>query len=226
MAGRAEDITGRKFHKLTAVKRAGFREGAKCRKSLWLCRCDCGRDAIVAYVELLAGATKSCGCIIGQHKRTHGATDTPEFKVWSSMHRRCTDPKVPGYPRYGGRGISVCERWNDFANFLADVGVRPSPDHSIDRRDNDGNYEPANCRWATRIEQSNNRRSSLAVTLHGLTKTAAEWERERGLKPGIVSRRLAKGWDIEKALSPSRVYRRGRESVTPVGMSAAMTNQQ
>lgn len=215
MAPRIQELAGRKFHKLTAVDRAGFRIGAKCRKTLWRCLCDCGREAIVAQVDLLSGGTKSCGCIIGKHKRTHGGTGTAEFRIWDLMRRRCSDSKHRSYKDYGGRGISVCERWkSDFATFLADMGPRPSPDHSIDRIKNDGNYEPDNCRWATRIEQSNNRRSSRFLTIGGETKTLAQWERQVGLNPGVLFRRLQAGWAPDRLLIPSRLpsWSRAREA--------------
>jgi hypothetical protein len=155
---------------------------------------------VVAQRNLTAGGTKSCGCIIGKHKRTHGGTGTAEFRIWDSMRRRCSDPAHPSYADYGGRGIRVCERWQDFAAFRADMGVRPSPDHSIDRfPNNDGDYEPGNCRWGTRIDQSNNRRSSRTLTINGETLTMAQWERRTGLKPGTVFKRLAQGWPAERA---------------------------
>jgi hypothetical protein len=203
MAPRMRDLTGQKFNKLTALERAGFRDGARCRKSLWKCRCDCGNEVVTASVELVSGATKSCGCIIGKHKRTHGATGTPEFMAWGAMFQRCYNPKSKSYKDYGARGIKVCDRWTgSFENFLADMGKRPSAEHSLDRYpNNDGNYEPTNCRWATDTVQSNNRRSSRTLTINGETKTYAEWERQTGLSPGMVFRRLKAGWPAEAAVS-------------------------
>lgn len=217
MAHRPQNLAGQKFNKLTALERAGFRTLSHCRKSLWKCRCECGVEVIVAQVDLVSGGTKSCGCLIGKHKRTHGGTGTPEFRIWDSMRRRCADPS---YKDYGGRGIKVCERWQDFANFLADMGKRPSPDHSLDRYpDNNGDYEPANCRWATRVEQSNNRRSSRTLTINGETKTYAEWERETGLPPGRVFTRLKMGWKPEEVLQPS-VRGTGRRTRASAGSMA------
>lgn len=206
MAPRTKDITGQRFHKLVALEHAGYREGAKCRKSLWKCICDCGREAIVAYVELMAGATKSCGCIVGKHKRTHGATAggkvSPEFRCWEAMLQRCRNSKHKSFKDYGARGITICERWDSFEAFSADMGPRPSPEHSIDRRDNNGNYEPGNCHWTTRVAQSNNRRSSRRVELNGESLTLAQWEHRVGLKAGMLFRRLKAGWPIERALTP------------------------
>jgi len=205
MGPKPKDITGQRFHKLVALELVEDRKGKRDRIRIWRCRCDCGNEVLVKQRYLYGGesVTKSCGCIIGRHKRTHGGTGTPEFRVWDSMRRRCAPD---GHKDYGGRGIRVCERWQKFEYFLADMGKRPSPEHSIERRDNDGNYEPENCRWATRIEQSNNRRSSLHLTFKGETRTAAEWERHLGLPVGIVSTRLKKpGWNIERALTTAPI---------------------
>jgi hypothetical protein len=228
MAPRTKDITGQRFHKLVALEHAGYREGAKCRKSLWKCICDCGREAIVAYVELTAGATKSCGCIIGQHKRTHGATvggkPSPEFMAWGSLRARCENPHSRSYKDYGARGIKVCERWATFENFLADMGPRPSPAYSIDRRDNNGNYEPGNCHWTTRVAQSNNRRSSRFLTINGETKTYAEWERHADLPPGRVFTRLKMGWKPEEVLQPS-VRGTGKRSRQSIGTTTIRSSR-
>lgn len=221
MSSPRQNLEGQRYQKLVVIEWAGWRQYSNGRESTWLCQCDCGKQAVVPQRNLAGGNTKSCGCIIGKHKRTHGGTGTPEFRVWDAMRRRCSDTSHPSYPDYGGRGISVCERWQDFANFLADVGPRPSADHSIDRYpNNDGNYEPGNVRWATRVEQSNNRRSSRLIEFGGESLTLAQWERRVGLKPGMLFRRLEAGWSIEKALSPPRVYRRGVERVKALGLEA------
>ncbi len=143
----------------------------------WLCDCDCGGSAVVPSGKLRTGHTRSCGCLQREHRKqageqtkTHNQRDHPLYMIWSSMRQRCSNANLPEYPYYGGRGIVVCERWqrpNGFPNFLADVGERPPdppgwngkrPYYSIDRIDNDGNYEPANVRWATHSEQMLNRR--------------------------------------------------------------------
>lgn len=133
-----------------------------------------------------------------------------ERVVWRGMKRRCYSPKCAKYPRYGGRGIRVCDRWlESFDNFLADMGPRPSPEHSIDRIDNDGNYEPSNCRWATREEQQRNTSRARMITIGGRSAPLAEWEKLSGMGRDAVRARLRRGWSPEEALGrDGRVPRR------------------
>lgn len=134
--------------------------------------------------------------------RTHGGSRTPEFYVWCSMRQRCYNPKHEAYGDYGGRGIKVCLRWLlSFSDFLSDVGKRSTPAHTLEREDNDGNYEPSNAGWATRIAQARNRRSSHYLTHEGLTLTIAEWSEITGTQRSTISIRLKNGWSVEQALS-------------------------
>ncbi len=153
---------GDRFGRLTVVERAPHAPTAGWR---WLCRCDCGEETTVRSRSLRTGNTQSCGCLQRERVReiltTHGESArgkwTPEFQAWAAMRKRCGS----GFRQrqyYADRGITVCKRWDAYETFLADMGRRPSPDHSIDRINNDGNYEPSNCRWATRSEQQRNKR--------------------------------------------------------------------
>lgn len=170
--GAALDIAGQKFGRLTAIARVGT---TKHGKTLWSFLCECGRVTANTASLVKRGSTQSCGCLMAEQgpinaragaekiaaaKTKHGqAARIPEYAVWKTMRQRCTNPKCKDYPAYGGRGIQVCARWDDFAAFLADMGQRPGPNHSIDRKNTNGHYEPANCRWADDFEQAANRRA-------------------------------------------------------------------
>lgn len=158
-------LAGERFGRLSAISNIGVNGNLQ---RLWLCQCDCGENTTVAGAGLRSGNTQSCGCIrrerairLGCERKTHGeaTTRTPEYYSWSAMKERCLNPRKDNYPRYGGRGILVCDRWReDFEAFLADMGRRPSQRHTLDRIDTNGNYEPDNCQWSTPKQQANNRR--------------------------------------------------------------------
>jgi hypothetical protein len=169
------------------------------------CRCVCGTEKECYVYNLKHKKTTNCGCkkpeALAAAKRTHGMTDTPEYRVWQHVITRCYNPNADKYEYYGGRGISVCARWREsFSAFLEDMGPRPSPKHQLDRKDNDGNYEKANCRWATRIEQANNKRSNHLLTLDGRTQSVASWGRELGISGRTIITRLRRGWTVDRAL--------------------------
>lgn len=164
---KAIDLTGQRFGMLLIIK---FQRGWRNQRA-WLCQCDCGGQSVVLTGSLRTGKTKSCGCRERDAKIeaaiTHGQSHTPVYNRWQTMLRRCDNPKATGYKYWGGRGIKVCDEWKDFAVFhkyIQEVlGPQPTSKHSIDRRDNDGHYEPGNLRWATRSEQNRNRRPPRSV---------------------------------------------------------------
>lgn len=156
---RGIDLTGRRFGRLVAMEHTYEPSCEGEIRRLWRCMCDCGAIVAVRSADLKRGNTKSCGCLAQESRTKHGGCSSAEYRIWSGMIQRCTNPNAPGYENYGGRGIKVCKRWIEFANFLADMGGKPSPQHSLDRKNNDGDYELNNCRWATRLEQARNKRA-------------------------------------------------------------------
>lgn len=166
-------------------------------------RCRCGGEFETATANVASGKTKSCGCIgrsaIGDRSRTHGKSGSRTYEIWCGMHKRCNDPTCGHYQRYGGRGIRVCDRWQEFAAFLADMGEAPAG-MSLDRIDNDTGYEPGNCRWATLREQARNMRTSRRLTIRGVSKTVAEWAESSTASYKVVHRRLQRGWTPEEAV--------------------------
>lgn len=193
------DITGLRFGRWTVIKRKGQN---RQRVSLWLCLCDCGKTGFVTSSNLRRGHSTSCGCAHRDAVTTHKRFGTPEYRAWAMMKSRCYRKKDISYPRYGALGIRVCDRWlSGFENFYADMGDRPSPNHSLDRIDSSGNYEPDNCRWSDIKTQDNNRRSNRRLTLNGKTQTVTQWADELGMNREAIYSRLADGWDDEKALT-------------------------
>lgn len=201
------DLTGQSFGRLTVIATVGKSVHGKY---LWRCQCSCGKETVVVGGDLVSGRTLSCGCRnleqIVQRTRTHGLTGTRTYRIWAMMIQRCTNPAmVDSWVNYGGRGIRVCSSWlHSFENFLEDMGHPPSSKHSIDRIDNNGDYEPGNCRWATRVEQSNNRRNNVRLTHQGKTQTVAQWAEELGVTHGMLRHRLKTGASLEEVLSPPK----------------------
>lgn len=214
------NICNARFGRLTAirvVKVAGKRRS-------WLCECDCGAKVILETGRLTGGNTRSCGCLRSdlmreartRHGHTAAGKASPEYWVWAGMIQRCSNPNHDRFPRYGARGIKVCDRWKDFANFIADMGPRPSPRHSIDRIDLDGDYTPDNCRWATAVEQQSNTSRSRVISFNGESRTVAGWARSLGVSPTTLSERLEK-WPLDEALTTPRLHTTRRPRANPVG---------
>lgn len=185
------DIAGRTFTFLTAIEYVRH-DG----RAVWRCKCKCGAVVFVGTGPLLRGHTKSCGCIKPRLKKNFPA----EYRIWAGIFTRCYNLNCKAYRLYGGRGITVYEEWRAFPEFLKYVGPRPSKNHSIDRINNDGNYEPGNVRWATKLEQANNTRWNRFLEYDGRRQTIAQWAREVGAKSYTVIERLNRGWDAGAAL--------------------------
>lgn len=204
---RFRNITGQRFNQLTVLHFAGRDVRGKL---LWCCECDCGTRIVARGTHVTTGNTHSCKCKVLALHTTHGETHSAEYRSWQNIKTRTSNPNNLHYHNYGGRGISMCPEWKrSFSTFLADMGYMPGPGYTIERKDNDGNYEPKNCCWATRLEQAKNCRSNLLLTHKGQTKTAKDWARVVGLSPPTLYSRIRAGWTTERALeTPAKKSRR------------------
>lgn len=180
------------------------------RLRIYECKCDCGGVAHAIATNLKNGNTKSCGCYHKDRNReiqtTHGQTGSKLYVVWAGMMQRCNDSTVAAYKNYGGRGIAVCERWHKFENFRDDMGEPPSG-LTLDRIDVHGDYEPSNCRWATRATQARNTTRNHFLTLYGQTYCLSEWAERLGLPISTIKNRLSKKWPVEMILSQRKFHR-------------------
>lgn len=199
---RLKNVSGQRFGSLTArsVSRVG-------RKTIWLCDCDCGGAASVALGQLQSGKTRSCGCLRSRtaaaRVKSHGMSQTPEYQAYRNAYYRCTREKDPRYTSYGERGIEF--RFSDFVQFFEDVGFRPSADHSLDRIDTDGHYEPGNVRWAKRKAQARNKTTNRLVNLFGEERPLSEWCEILGVPYKRAHDRIvARGWSAERALEVAK----------------------
>jgi len=177
---------GNKHGRLTVLSLADKKMSGGKFRIAYNCLCDCGKETVVLGECLRAGASKSCGCIGVEHIKMvnyiDGRSKTKEYRAWSKLFDKCYNSKDHKYYIYGKRGIKVCQRWKSFDNFLADMGKAPTPKHSIDRIDVNGDYEPSNCRWATIKEQANNKTTNVFVTYNGETKTLVQWAEHFNVK--------------------------------------------
>ncbi len=197
----AAELIGQRFGNLTVISRT---TGAHKWHVSWLCQCECGAVAVVITKLLRNGGVKSCGCLRHRHaaNRTHGMSGTAEFNVWLDARRRCHKPSDRAYRFYGARGIQMSEDWRgDFGAFYRDMGPRPKG-ATLDRIDNDGPYSAENCRWATWVQQANNKRSTRHLEFRGESKPLAEWAREIGVRSKTLRARIdAYKWSVERALT-------------------------
>ena len=189
---------GQRFGCVVIVERNGTNQR---QEAVWLCLCDCGKIDDVVGWHLTTKRRDSCYDCRNTNV-THGMAKTPIYNVWRSMIKRCNVPTHKSYGYYGGRGIEVCQRWMVFENFYSDMGDKPAG-MSLDRIDNNGNYEPDNCRWATSKQQTRNKRSNRLLTLDGETKSLVEWSETLGLHPTTINKRIKAGWAIDVALTTS-----------------------
>lgn len=208
------NIQGQRFGRWLVIADLGY--GRSNGGNKVHCRCDCGVDRWVNRDSVRRGGTLSCGCLTrevnarmrAEENRTHGDSATAIYKIWVGMVQRCERKRAISYPRYGGRGISVCTRWREsFEAFRDDVGPRPSPEHTIDRIDGDGNYEPGNVRWSD-WKQQNRHTSGTHVLEHGGERLCiSEWAEKTGIPAPVIGYRIRSGWSVERALTqPKQAY--------------------
>lgn len=210
-----DDLTGKRFGRLVVIERAGNSKNG--RNSTWRCKCDCGRETTVIGTLLRNGHTQSCGCYgksrLGENNYKHGKKNKRLYGVWCNMRQRCNDENFVGYKYYGGRGITVCEEWQEYLPFhdwAMGNGYREGL--SIDRIDVDGNYCPENCRWATTKEQNNNTRANHRLSYNGETHTMSEWAEITGINMQTLWQRIKRGWTTEKALTTPVITKKAGES--------------
>lgn len=203
IAGLVELRSGDVYGRLTLAARIW-----RGNVSVWECACVCGKIVFVRPAHIRSGQKSSCGCLRWErlrnsrvkHQGNCRGNRTREYSSWASMNNRCFNPTNKKFPRYGARGIKVCERWKDFAMFLEDMGIRPAGT-TIERIDNDGDYTPENCKWATSAEQSRNKSNSRRISYGGSSKTVTEWGEVLGIPAQLIFGRLRRGWTDERALT-------------------------
>lgn len=210
MGRKQKDYSGQRFGMLVAIEPTQERK-PHGNNVIWLCRCDCGNYVKVSTSEFRNGAhTVSCGCyrnaLLSEKSKTHGHSKERLYTIWINMRRRCYDPNAKGYKNYGGRGIQVCERFNDY-EYFREWAIGSGYDEfaktgacTIDRIDGNGDYSPENCRWVSMKFQQNNKRNNVRLTHNGETKTASQWEDIMGYRRGLILDRIRRGWDVCRAI--------------------------
>lgn len=203
------DLTGQTFGKLTVVDRA---PNNKRNRAMWNCVCQCGRSCLVLGSNLIQGKTHSCGCMVRKHGK---ARKERLYNIWKGMRQRCRDTNSKDYKNYGGRGIRVCQEWNDYLVFREWALTHGYSDSlTIDRIDNNRDYEPSNCRWASYQEQNNNLRSNSIVTYKGMEMTIAQLARMADMPYKLVLQRLSRGWTAEMAVTRPNQKEKKNHAIT------------
>lgn len=197
LAHKKRTLPGQRFGRLVVC---GF-ESTRNGNHYWRCLCDCGCERAVSTTNLNNGHVKSCGCFKSDFHSTHRMSQSRAYKAWINMKTRCGNANTHYYKDYGERGIRVCDRWQSFEAFHEDMGDPPSRTHSIDRIENDGNYEPGNCRWATPTQQVRNRRNNIVVEYRGESKCLSEWAHLTGIPQNTLRYRLSHGWNADRAFT-------------------------
>lgn len=211
----AKDMTGQRFGRLQVLEQVSR---SRSGQIIWLCVCDCGNQTRVDGSQLRRKKTSSCGCLRRElaQQPTHDMSKSAIYKVWNSMNQRCRNANSPMYSDYGGRGISVCLEWQDsfetFRDHVAALDNYAEKGYSIDRIDNDGDYEPGNVRWATRAEQVRNRRSTRLITYNNKTQCLADWAKELGMNYSTLRVRILDGQSVEQAFTTPTEKRKPRHS--------------
>jgi hypothetical protein len=200
------DLTGHTYTRLTVLHR-DLSSQIPTKSPMWLCQCICGTVVSASTHSLRTKGKRSCGCLLREHwatsQLTHGATRgkkmTPEYRVWRKMKERCTASTCKDYPRWGGRGITICPQWlHSFPTFLADMGLRPGPEYTLERLDNNNSYDPQNCMWATRKTQARNTRNNVFLTWNNETHCIAEWAEILHIPERRIAERYRAGWSEER----------------------------
>ncbi len=192
-----------KYGKLTFIEELLVRDTN--RAIMWKCLCDCGSTTITRRLNVLTGKTQSCGCMLRKHGGRDNRKKTKEYSAWGAMRNRCNNPQAKEYLQYGGRGITVCDAWTNFETFLVDVGFAPTKQHTIDRINVNGNYEPINVKWATIKEQARNRRNNRFLTVGNETKCITEWATIYHINHKTIADRIKRGWsEYDAVTKPSQ----------------------
>jgi hypothetical protein len=199
---KSRDLVGMKFGRLAVIK---FSHCDRHSKKCWLAKCDCGKEKTIAGQDMISGHTKSCGCLQRDLMSTHRMARTPIYQTWERIKQRCLNKNWPHYSYYGGRGIKICDRWlGSFENFYEDMGGKPKG-MSIERKDNDGNYEIENCKWATNREQNRNKRSNVFISYNNETLCLSDWATKLGISRSTLRYRVSIAkWPVELAFIPPK----------------------